>query len=217
MQKFNEASIVADLKPAHGAEPEDERPKLPDIGQESDNTAEGARKTGSKSSAFRGVTLFRPTMKWRAQVSVEKTRKSLRMAAYFMPYPPFLGELSQEYSLVEWPNCCFPSNCEIGCLVQISANGKTTSLGDHDTEEQAARAFDRATINKNGTAAKTNFSLTDYKDEIEDLRGEAYSSILDSNNSQYVNRLDECFICLACRLSTMEFPFQGYTSARSRL
>ncbi len=54
---------------------------------------------------------------------------------------------------------------------QISANGKTTSLGDHDTEEQAARAFDRATINKSGAAAKTNFSLTDYKDEIADLRG----------------------------------------------
>ncbi len=31
---------------------------------------------------------------------------------------------------------------------QISAGGKTTSLGDHDTEVAAARAFDRAAINK---------------------------------------------------------------------
>lgn len=28
----------------------------------------GTKKTGAKSSAYRGVTLFRPTMKWRAQV-----------------------------------------------------------------------------------------------------------------------------------------------------
>lgn len=29
---------------------------------------EAVRKPGTKSSAYRGVTLFRPTMKWRAQV-----------------------------------------------------------------------------------------------------------------------------------------------------
>ena len=66
--------------------------------------------------------------------------------------------------------------CQVFFFGQISANGKTTSLGDHDTEEQAARAFDRATINKNGTAAKTNFSLQDYKDEIADLRGNCFFS-----------------------------------------
>jgi hypothetical protein len=69
-----------------------------------------------KSSRFRGVTLFRPTGKWRAQ---------------------------------------------------ISASGKTTSLGDHDTEEEAARAFDRAAINiKGGTAALINFDVSEYADEV---------------------------------------------------
>mmetsp|Transcript_36367 Transcript_36367/g.61287 ORF Transcript_36367/g.61287 Transcript_36367/m.61287 type:complete len:290 (+) Transcript_36367:275-1144(+) len=71
-----------------------------------------------KSSKFRGVTLFRPTGKWRAQ---------------------------------------------------ISAAGKTTSLGDHDTEEEAARAFDRAAINKAGTNALTNFSTDEYEDEMPKL------------------------------------------------
>lgn len=76
-------------------------------------------KTG-KSSIYRGVTLFRPTGKWRAQ---------------------------------------------------ISAAGKTTSLGDHNTEEQAARAFDRALINKDGRDARINFPLTDYEHEYDYLRG----------------------------------------------
>jgi len=64
-----------------------------------------------KSSAFRGVTLFRPTGKWRAQISV---------------------------------------------------GGKTTSLGDHDLEDDAARTFDIATINRLGLSGKLNFPAVDY-------------------------------------------------------
>lgn len=54
--------------------------------------------------------------------------------------------------------------------VQISANGKTTSLGDHDTEEEAARAFDRAAINKDGSRARTNFPIDQYETEVDDLQ-----------------------------------------------
>ncbi|KAL0050832.1 hypothetical protein WJX82_008034 [Trebouxia sp. C0006] len=74
----------------------------------------------AKSSPYRGVTLFRPTGKWRAQ---------------------------------------------------ISAVGKTVSLGDHDTEEEAAHTFDRAAINKGGRKAKTNFPMSEYETEVTELTG----------------------------------------------
>lgn len=53
--------------------------------------------------------------------------------------------------------------------LQISAGGKTTSLGDHDTEEEAARAFDRAAINKGSLQAKTNFNVMEYAAELDQL------------------------------------------------
>ncbi len=62
--------------------------------------------------------------------------------------------------------------CQLWRAAQISAGGKTTSLGDHDTEEDAARAFDRAAINKAGLSARTNFDVSDYMDEVEDLQSE---------------------------------------------
>lgn len=55
--------------------------------------------------------------------------------------------------------------CFVSCT-QISANGRTTSLGDHETQEAAAAAFDRAAINKDGPAAKTNFDRDNYSAEM---------------------------------------------------
>ena len=56
--------------------------------------------------------------------------------------------------------------------LQISAVGKTVSLGDHDTEEEAAHAFDRAAINKGGRKAKTNFPMSEYETEVTELTGD---------------------------------------------
>ena len=43
-------------------------------------------------------------------------------------------------------------------------------LSDHDTEEEAARAFDRAAINKAGASAQTNYPVADYASEMESLQ-----------------------------------------------
>lgn len=46
----------------------------------------------------------------------------------------------------------------------------TVEIRDHDTEEEAARAFDRAAINKAGSSAATNYPIEDYHHEIDALQ-----------------------------------------------
>lgn len=40
------------------------------------------------------------------------------------------------------------------------------SFGNHETEEEAARQYDRALIIEKGRGAKTNFPLSDYDLEV---------------------------------------------------
>ncbi|EFJ51139.1 hypothetical protein VOLCADRAFT_87913 [Volvox carteri f. nagariensis] len=75
-------------------------------------------KASSRHSLFKGVTLYKRTSKWRAQ---------------------------------------------------ISHGGRTVTLGDYNTEEEAARVFDRACICKYGKDAVCNFPLEDYMSEWEEL------------------------------------------------
>ena len=76
-----------------------------------------------------------------------------------LPLPLPLPHLTQPPLLLS-PHCAHR---------QISSHGKTTSLGDHATEVAAARAFDRAMINKAGRSAKTNFPMGDYAAELDEL------------------------------------------------
>ena len=57
--------------------------------------------------------------------------------------------------------------------LQISIEGQTTSLGDYDTQEAAAAAFDRAAINRDGAGAATNFNMVDYAGEMHVWEGAA--------------------------------------------
>ncbi|KAK9840227.1 hypothetical protein WJX74_005866 [Apatococcus lobatus] len=50
------------------------------------------------------------------------------------------------------------------------AGRKNVSFGIHDTEEKAARQYDRALIIEKGRAAKTNFPVIDYIEEVANYR-----------------------------------------------
>lgn len=144
----------------------------------------------TKSSPFRGVTLFRPTGKWRAQVSLHADShhpsptiagQSYMLLNAFRLHIFCLSFHVQQYRLctvsdmltfhLSRERSCQCSNTSLCMCCQISALGRTVSLGDHDTEEEAARAFDRAIINKGGRAAKTNFPMTEYEAEVAELTG----------------------------------------------
>jgi len=62
------------------------------------------------------------------------------------------------------------------------------SFGSHDTEEEAARQYDRALIVEKGRGAKTNFPLVDYELEV----------------AQYVTLLNErCGPCSSASLPSI--------------
>ena len=48
---------------------------------------------------------------------------------------------------------------------RILVHGKVTHLGYYETEEDAARVYDRVSISLHGSAAQTNFSAGDYQEQ----------------------------------------------------
>ena len=116
-----------------------------------------------KSSKFRGVTLFRPTKKWRAQISAGGKTTSLGWVTTSPPAPHLNASI-----LTTKP-------CHLELFThRVSIRARR----DHDTEEEAARAFDRAAINKAGPAAATNYPITDYAKEMESLQKVSVSELV---------------------------------------
>ena len=63
------------------------------------------------------------------------------------------------------------------------------SFGNHDTEEEAARQYDRALVIEKGRGAKTNFHLADYENEQEEYLRHLHERIdlhCSSNTKQYL-------------------------------
>ena len=149
-----------------------------------------------KSSQYCGVTLFRPTGKWRAQVRHLPCwmLSSILIITYILWGYPTASMFAGCITFLLQPQVCcrlqILCSSRLACCLlrcptvpigtrftpwpshtQISANGRTTSLGDYDTQEMAAAAFDRAALNKDGADAKTNFSASDYADEMALIQG----------------------------------------------
>lgn len=90
-----------------------------------------ARKTGTATSNYRGVSLLRQTRKWHAQINL---------------------------------------------------GGRQVHLGFWATEEEAARAYDRAAINKGAREKSrilTNFDIKDYRNEVGILAALEANEVLD--------------------------------------
>lgn len=90
-----------------------------------------ARKSGTHTSNYRGVSLLRHTQKWHAQINV---------------------------------------------------SGRQVHLGFYESEELAARAYDRAAINKGAREHSriiTNFDINDYASEISILAAMEQSELVD--------------------------------------
>ena len=147
------------------------------------------------SSAFsRGRSIYRGVSgqdnRWEARIGTFDSRKNVRMAppaigslhllVTSIPRTPTFALLGVSSDLPSRP----PPLCHQRCLEDpvnrdtcssyiVSFFGKSkhgsaqVSFGIHETEEKAARQYDRALIIEKGRAAKTNFPLTDYELEVD--------------------------------------------------
>eukprot|EP00959_Pyramimonas_sp_CCMP1952_P008555 178947-Pyramimonas_sp.AAC.1 len=116
-----------------------------------------------KSSKFRGVTLFRPTGKWRAQISAAGLISAARAeytsqstpgpAKHTRSFPVLAYSIRNKRALMSSGKCTWHlGHLDVSArwhgMHTWNALARRTVRSDHDTEEEAARAFDRAAINK---------------------------------------------------------------------
>ena len=119
-----------------------------------------ARKSGTHTSNYRGVSLLRHTQKWHAQINV---------------------------------------------------NGRQVHLGFYESEELAARAYDRAAINKGAREHSriiTNFDINDYANEISILAAMEQTELVD------ILAVEQCGTLLSLRICYVTARFDHHTSVR---
>ena len=87
-------------------------------------------------------------------------RETAECSIEIEPYSLLLLELR---FICRYINVRSPNSMVIACILVLSCQ---VSFGVHDSQEDAARQYDRALIIEKGELAKTNFPVQDYVEEI---------------------------------------------------
>lgn len=82
----------------------------------------------------------------------------------------------------------------------MSWHALQVSVGVHETEEEAARQYDRALIVEKGRSAKTNFPMSEYDQEMR-----RYNEYLTVKYAAFPFLLHRPSCCSACTLSLVHF------------
>ncbi|KAJ4825332.1 hypothetical protein Tsubulata_002669 [Turnera subulata] len=123
---------------------------------------------GQRTSIYRGVTRHRWTGRYEAHLWDNSCRREGQARKGRQDVPPFCSISGFLFLLSPGSRIqTTASNCS-GCLGLTRA--PTFNLGGYDKEEKAARAYDLAALKYWGCSATTNYPVTNYTKELEEMK-----------------------------------------------
>ncbi|KAJ8768673.1 hypothetical protein K2173_023577 [Erythroxylum novogranatense] len=126
----------------------------------------------SRSSQYRGVTFYRRTGRWESHIW--DCGKQVYLGTDELPsvFQDLHLNLFSIFHRQEDVVCCESSNSNLFRypLLFININVMSELLGGFDTAHAASRAYDRAAIKFRGVDADINFNLSDYGEDLKQMK-----------------------------------------------